>query len=149
MNAVVHGAEAIRSVVNSIRALYDDQDFNFAGPYSKNGFLEDYTGNAFGVSPNGSGTPGRGRLHTRSYLRRRWEPSNFPAYFRRSPGGPALTCHAGIDGLDAGSLVAGGIYRQHHPAVGVNGTWQRRRNGMGDPPVNTIADQPSCRNDHR
>ena len=43
------------------------------------------------------------------------------------PGGLALTGHAGIDGLDIGSLVADGVCRQHHPAVGVNGTWQRRR----------------------
>ena len=25
-----------------IRTLYDDQEFNFAGPYGENGFLEDY-----------------------------------------------------------------------------------------------------------
>ena len=43
MNGVVQGAEAVRSIVTSIRALYDSQDFNFAGPYGENGFLEDYT----------------------------------------------------------------------------------------------------------
>ena len=29
--------------MTSIRALYDSQEFNFAGPYGENGFLEDYT----------------------------------------------------------------------------------------------------------
>lgn len=43
MNGVAQGAEAVRTIVTSIRALYDSQDFNFAGPYGENGFLEDYT----------------------------------------------------------------------------------------------------------
>jgi hypothetical protein len=43
MNGVVQGAEAVRSIVTSIRALYDSQEFNFADPYGENGFLEDYT----------------------------------------------------------------------------------------------------------
>ena len=43
MNGVVRGAEAVRSIVTYIRTLYDHQEFNFAGPYGENGFLEDYT----------------------------------------------------------------------------------------------------------
>lgn len=43
MNGVVQGAEAVRSIVTCIRTLYDSQEFNFAGPYGENGFLEDYT----------------------------------------------------------------------------------------------------------
>ena len=43
MNGVAQGAEAVRSIVTSIRALYDSQEFSFAGPYGDNGFLEDYT----------------------------------------------------------------------------------------------------------
>ena len=43
MNGVVQGAEAVRSIVTCIRMLYDSQEFNFAGPYGENGFLEDYT----------------------------------------------------------------------------------------------------------
>jgi hypothetical protein len=43
MNGVARGAEAVRSIVTCIRTLYDDQEFNFAGPYGENGFLEDYT----------------------------------------------------------------------------------------------------------
>ncbi len=43
MNGVARGAEAVRSIVTYIRTLYDSQEFNFAGPYSQNGFLEDYT----------------------------------------------------------------------------------------------------------
>ena len=43
MNGVVHGADAVRSIVAYIRTLYDSQEFNFAGPYGEDGFLEDYT----------------------------------------------------------------------------------------------------------
>ncbi len=43
MNGVAQGAETVRSIVTYIRTLYDDQEFNFAGPYGANGFLEDYT----------------------------------------------------------------------------------------------------------
>ena len=43
MNGVAQGAEAVRSIVTCIRTLYDSQEFNFAGPYGENGFLEDYT----------------------------------------------------------------------------------------------------------
>ena len=43
MNGIAQGAEAVRSIVTSIRALYESQEFNFAGPYGENGFLEDYT----------------------------------------------------------------------------------------------------------
>jgi len=43
MNGVAHGAEAVRTIVAYIRTLYDSQEFNFAGPYGENGFLEDYT----------------------------------------------------------------------------------------------------------
>ena len=43
MNGVAQGAEAVRSIVTSIRALYYSQEFTFAGPYGEKGFLEDYT----------------------------------------------------------------------------------------------------------
>ena len=43
MNGAVQGAEAVRAIVTYIRTLYDSQEFNFAGPYGENGFLEDYT----------------------------------------------------------------------------------------------------------
>ena len=43
MNGVAQGVAAVRSIVTSIRALYEAQDFTFAGPYGENGFLEDYT----------------------------------------------------------------------------------------------------------
>jgi hypothetical protein len=43
MNGVAQGAEAVRSIVSYIRTLYDSQEFNFAGPYGQDGFLEDYT----------------------------------------------------------------------------------------------------------
>ena len=42
MNGAVLGPEAVRSIVGYIRTLYENQEFNFAGPYGDNGFLEDY-----------------------------------------------------------------------------------------------------------
>jgi hypothetical protein len=42
LNGVVQGADAVRSIVLTIRSLYEHQEFKFAGPYGDNGFLEDY-----------------------------------------------------------------------------------------------------------
>jgi len=54
MNGAAHGAEAVRSIVTSIRALYHSQQFTFAGPYGDNGFLEDYTAQVRGGEPIGN-----------------------------------------------------------------------------------------------
>ena len=43
MDGFVQGAEAVRTVLVSIRALYDYQKFNSVGPYGENGWIEDYT----------------------------------------------------------------------------------------------------------
>jgi len=43
MDGFVQGAEAVRAILVAIRTLYDYQEFNFAGPYGDNGWLEDYT----------------------------------------------------------------------------------------------------------
>jgi hypothetical protein len=42
LDGAVQGAEAVRTVIGAIRALYDRQEFNFAGPCGDDGFLEDY-----------------------------------------------------------------------------------------------------------
>ena len=42
MNGALQGAEVVRALLVFIRSLYDDQEFQFAGPYGENGFLEDY-----------------------------------------------------------------------------------------------------------
>ena len=42
LNGAVQGADAVRSIVLTIRSLYEHQEFKFAGPYGENGFLEDY-----------------------------------------------------------------------------------------------------------
>jgi hypothetical protein len=42
MDGVVQGADATRTLLVTIRKLYDTQKFNFAGPYGEDGFLEDY-----------------------------------------------------------------------------------------------------------
>ena len=43
MDGFVQGAEAVRTVLVSIRALYDYQEFNSVGAYGENGWIEDYT----------------------------------------------------------------------------------------------------------
>ena len=42
LDGVVQGAEAVRSVILTIRSLYDRQAHKFAGPCGATGFLEDY-----------------------------------------------------------------------------------------------------------
>jgi hypothetical protein len=48
LDGAVQGAEAVRSVVLTIRSLYDRQEHKFAGPYGDNGFLEDYVAEVHG-----------------------------------------------------------------------------------------------------
>ena len=48
LNGAVQGADAVRSVVATIRSLYDRQEHKFAGPYGDNGFLEDYVAEVHG-----------------------------------------------------------------------------------------------------
>ena len=48
LDGAVQGAEAVRSVVLTIRSLYDRQEFKFASPYGNNGFLEDYVAEVHG-----------------------------------------------------------------------------------------------------
>ena len=43
LDGAAQGPEAVRTIVVTIRTLYDHQEFNFAGPYGDNGWLEDYT----------------------------------------------------------------------------------------------------------
>ena len=42
LNGAVQGADAVRSIVLTIRSLYEDQEFKFAGPCGDNGFIEHY-----------------------------------------------------------------------------------------------------------
>ena len=43
LDGAAQGADAVRMIVGTIRDLYDQQEFNFAGPWGDNSFLEDYT----------------------------------------------------------------------------------------------------------
>jgi len=43
LDGAAQGAEAVGTIVVTIRTLYEHQQFNFAGPYGDNGWLEDYT----------------------------------------------------------------------------------------------------------
>jgi hypothetical protein len=42
LNGAVQGADAVRSIVLTIRSLYEHQQFTFAGPCGDNGFIEHY-----------------------------------------------------------------------------------------------------------
>jgi hypothetical protein len=42
LDGAVQGREAVRTILVTIRSLYDHQEFNFAGPSGDNGWLEDY-----------------------------------------------------------------------------------------------------------
>lgn len=48
LDGVVVGAEAVRSVVLTIKSLYDRQEFKFVGPYGDNGWIEDYVAEVHG-----------------------------------------------------------------------------------------------------
>lgn len=43
LDGAAQGAEAVRTIVDTIRTLYEDQAVNFAGPWGDDRFLEDYT----------------------------------------------------------------------------------------------------------
>ena len=42
------GPEAVRTIIGAIRTLYEHQQFNFAGAYGENTWLEDYTAHVRG-----------------------------------------------------------------------------------------------------
>ena len=48
LDGVVVGAESVRSVVLTIKSLYDRQEFKFVGPYGDNGWIEDYVAEVYG-----------------------------------------------------------------------------------------------------
>ena len=52
MDGTAHGAEDVRSIVVTAREVYDNQQFNFAGPVGDYGFVEDYTTEVRGVHTN-------------------------------------------------------------------------------------------------
>jgi hypothetical protein len=43
LDGAAQGAEAVRTIVGTIRTLYEQQEFNFTGPYGDNGWVEDYS----------------------------------------------------------------------------------------------------------
>ena len=43
LDGAVQGPDAVRTIIGTIRTLYDGQKFNYAGPWGDNSFLEDYT----------------------------------------------------------------------------------------------------------
>jgi hypothetical protein len=48
MDGSIQGADVVRTVLVSIRALYDYQEFNSVGPYGENGWIEDYAAGIHG-----------------------------------------------------------------------------------------------------
>jgi hypothetical protein len=43
LDGAAQGVDAVRTIIGAIRTFYENQQVNFAGPYSDDGFLEDYT----------------------------------------------------------------------------------------------------------
>ena len=43
LDGAAQGPEAVRTIVGTIRSLYEDQSFDFAGPCRENGWIEEYT----------------------------------------------------------------------------------------------------------
>jgi hypothetical protein len=43
MQGVLHGAEAVHTLVTDARTIYENQEFQFTGNFGDNGFLEEYT----------------------------------------------------------------------------------------------------------
>ena len=48
LDGAVQGAEAVRSVVLTIKSLYDRQEFKFVGPCGDNAWIEDYVAEVHG-----------------------------------------------------------------------------------------------------
>ena len=48
LNGAVQGAEAVRSIVLTIRSMYTHQEFQFTGPCGDDGFLEHYVASVNG-----------------------------------------------------------------------------------------------------
>jgi len=49
MDGTAHGAEDVRSILVTAREQYEHQEFNYAGPFGDNGFLEDYSSEVRGT----------------------------------------------------------------------------------------------------
>jgi hypothetical protein len=43
LDGAVQGTGAVRTIIGTIRELYEGQEFNFAGPWGDDSFLEDYS----------------------------------------------------------------------------------------------------------
>jgi hypothetical protein len=48
LDGALQGPDAVRTVIDAVRELYDRQDFNFAGPWGDNTFIEDYAAEVHG-----------------------------------------------------------------------------------------------------
>jgi hypothetical protein len=90
MEGAAQGAEAVREIVVTAKTLYEYQEFNFAGPYGDNGFLEDYTTQVHG-QPTGvvvTVTRNAARQTQHIVVNHRPRSSSRPETSRR-PGWPA------------------------------------------------------------
>ncbi len=88
MNGFVQGAEAVRSIVTYSRTLYDSQEFNFAGPYGKDGFLEDYNASVRGEPIGNSVLVTRNAAGQAQHIAANYRPRNTLLFLSRLIGEP-------------------------------------------------------------
>ena len=115
----VQGADAIRAVIGGVRELYDRQDFNFAGPWGDNGFIEDYTAEVLagrsGASTSSPSTPTAQTQRIAAHYR----PPSSPTFFsppatraaRRNRLRRALPRRRGLNGHDRDRPPTGESWR--------------------------------------
>jgi hypothetical protein len=104
LDGAVQGAEAVRSVVLTIRSLYEHQEFKFAGPCGDNGFLEDYVATVNGepigcvvlITRNAAGQtqhvvasyrPRTSLVRFARLLAEKFAGTHIAEHFTRQPGG--------------------------------------------------------------
>ncbi len=48
LDGAAQGPDAVRAIVGTLRTLYEQQEFNHAGPYRETGWIEDYNARVHG-----------------------------------------------------------------------------------------------------
>jgi len=98
LDGAVQGADPVRTFIGTIRTMYDGQEYNYAGPWGDNSFLEDYTAQVRGepigcvalVTRNAAGQT----QHIAANYRPRSSLLLLPACWARSSPAPPLASNS-------------------------------------------------------